>query len=277
MKKILTTVAMLVLAAATLSAQDLAQITETYNNGAAALANGEKTAALEYFQQALAAADALGETGKEVSENCKNVIPNLLVSIAKDTFKAGDIDGAIAKLKEAIPVAKGYGAEDVVADANTLIGQFLFQKGGNALNAKDYAAAADAYRQVLEATPTNGQAALRLGMALGASGDIDGAKEAFATAAANGQEKAANKQLSTLALKAAAASLKAKNYADAYEKALESAGYLPTANAYKIAGTAANALGNKADAVENLSKYLELSPNAKDAETIKAAITALKK
>ena len=44
-----------------------------------------------------------------------------------------------------------------------------------------------------------------------------------------------------------------------------------------IAGTAANSLSKKAEAIEYLGKYLEASPNASDAAQIKAVIDALKK
>ena len=165
----------------------------------------------------------------------------------------------------------------MAADATKLIPSVYLQQGNQALKAKDNLAAAEAFKAALEVDPTNANAALRLGSALSSLGDADGAIAAFETAAANGQETAANKQISTIFLKAASASLKAKDYQGAIDNATKSLSYNESANAYKIAGTAYSALGKKDNAIKNLSKYLELSPSAADAVQIKTAIENLKK
>ena len=277
MKRIIITLAAFAISASILSAQDIKSVSETFNSGATALNGGDKVTALASFKQAMADASALGEEGKEVIDNCKNIIPNLMTSIAKDTFKDGDVEGAINMAREAVSLAKEYGADEMASEAQKVIGQFLFQKGNNALNAKDFAAAADAYRQVLAEEPENGAASLRLGMALSNSGNFAEAEEAFKAAAANGQEAAANKQLSNLYVKAASAALKAKDFKTAYEKAVQSAEIVPSANACKIAGNAAAQLKNYKEAVSYFSKYLEINPSASDAAQTKATIEALKK
>lgn len=277
MKKIILTLASLALGAAVMSAQDLKAVSEIFNSGAESLNNGAKTEALASFQNALSQAAALGDEGKEVVDNCKNIIPNLTISIAKDLFKEGKVDEAIEKAKEALAFAKEYEIAEEVEDASKVIGQFMFQKGNDALNAKDFAGAAEAYKAVLDADPANGTAALRLGMALAGVGDVTAAEEAFNIAAANGQEAAAKKQLGNIALKAAAAALKAKDYQGALDNAVKSAEINPSANAFKIAGNAAAQLKKYKEAVEYFGKYLNISPNASDAAQIKATVEALKK
>lgn len=277
MKKIILTLASLALGAAVMSAQDLKAVSEIFNSGAESLNNGAKTEALASFQNALSQAAALGDEGKEVVDNCKNIIPNLMISIAKDLFKEDKIDEAIEKAKDALAFAKEYEIAEEVEDASKVIGQFMFQKGNDALNAKDFAAAAESYKAVLDADPANGTAALRLGMALAGAGDVTAAEEAFNIAAANGQEAAAKKQLGNIALKAAAAALKAKDYQGALDNAVKSAEINPSANAFKIAGNAAAQLKKYKEAVEYFGKYLNISPNASDAAQIKATVEALKK
>ncbi len=277
MKKVILTIASLALGAAVMSAQDLKAVSEIFNSGAESLNNGAKTEALASFQNALSQATALGDEGKEVVDNCKNIIPNLMISIAKDLFKEDKIDEAIEKAKEALAFAKEYEIAEEVEDASKVIGQFMFQKGNDALNAKDFAGAAEDYKAVLDADPANGTAALRLGMALAGAGDVTAAEEAFNIAAANGQEAAAKKQLGNIALKAAAAALKAKDYQGALDNAVKSAEINPSANAFKIAGNAAAQLKKYKEAVEYFGKYLNISPNASDAAQIKATIEALKK
>lgn len=275
MKKIFLSIAAVMMAAGIMSAQDINSVTEVYNNGAMELEMGNKEAALGYFQSALTAAEALGEEGAQIAENCKNTIPVLMASIAKDLVKAENFDGAIEQLKKTIEVAEGYGNAEVVEDAKTLIPQVLMSKAGDMLNAKNFAGAAETYQQVVAADTTNGMAALRLGMALGALGKNAEAENAYLLAARNGQEKQAMKQLSNTYVKQAAAALKAKKYQEAVDAALKSNGYLENATAMKVAGTAASQLKKNEDAVAYLEKYLQLSPNAKDAAQMNYTIAAL--
>ena len=261
MKKIFLMLVAAAMTALTVSAQDIAQATENYNNGAMELQMGNKDAALNYFQTALTMAEALGEEGAEVATNCKNAIPVLMVSIAKDLIKAENFDGAIEQLNKAIEVAESYGNADAAEDAKTLVPQVLMSKAGDMLNAKNFAGAAETYQQVVAADTTNGMAALRLGMALGALGKNAEAENAYLLAARHGQEKNAMKQLSSTYVKQAAAFLKVKKYQE-------------NATAMKVAGTAASQLKKNEDAIKYLEKYLELSPNAKDAAQMIYTIAA---
>lgn len=277
MKKIIVTLVSLAVCTAMMSAQDLKSVTDAFNAAAGAFGNGNKVEALSGFQKVLTEATALGDEGAEIVGKCQNFIPNLICSIAKDTFKAGDLEGAIVKAKEALAAAKEFGIDDLVASCQKTLGQFLLQKGNNALNAKDFATAIATYKDLLDADATNGIAALRLGMALSGSGDAAGAEEAFKQAAANGQEAAANKQLGKLILKNAQKAYTSGNFQQAIDSALKSVNYAPTAAAYKIAGNAAAQLKNFKDAITYMSKYLELDPAAKDADQTKANIEAFKK
>ena len=274
MKKIFMFFAAVVMAAGIASAQDINSVTETYNNGAMELEMGNKEAALGYFQAALTAAEELGEEGLQIAENCKNTIPVLMGSIAKDYIKAEQFDAALEQLNKTIEASELYGNADEAAEAKTLINQTLMAKGNSLINAKDFAAAIEVYNQVMAAEPTNAMAALRLGMAYGATGNTEEAEKAYLVAAENGKEKDAYKQLSNLFVKQAAAVLKSKNYAKAIELALKSNEYLENATAMKVAGTAASALQKNAEAISYLEKYLELSPNAKDAAQMKYTIAA---
>ena len=274
MKKIFLMMAVAVMSALTVSAQDLAQATENYNNGAMELNMGNKDAALNYFQTALTMAEALGDEGADIVTNCKNTIPVLMASIAKDLVKAENFDGALEQLNKTLEVAESYSNADVVEDVKTLIPQVLMSKAGDMLNAKNFAGAAETYQQVVAADTTNGMAALRLGMALGALGKNAEAENAYLLAARHGQEKNAMKQLSSTYVKQAAAFLKVKKYQDAVNAALKSNEYQENATAMKVAGTAASQLKKNEDAIKYLEKYLELSPNAKDAAQMMYTIAA---
>lgn len=276
MKKFIASIALCVIALASVSAQDLAQVTEIYNSGATALSEGNKTEALSAFEQALSLAEALGDEGKEIAENCKGVIPDIHLSIAKELVSEAKYDEAVAKLNTAVEVAGKYNDDAVVAEATELIPQVIMRKGGELINSKQYAEAAEAYKQVLELEPTNGVAALRLGIALSGEGKSSEAKEALKLAIENGQEAQAKKQLANVCLKDALASLKSKNYNDAIDSALENISYAgDNATAYQIAGQAAQQVGKYTDAIGYFEKYLELAPTAKNAGQIAFTVGAL--
>ena len=265
MRKIILLVASAIFAIGSLSAQDMAIATDTYNSGASSLQLGDNTGALFAFQEALKLGEACGEEGKELVNNCKEIIPKVTLAIAKDFIKAEKYDDAVKQLNLAKAVAALYkNNESVVSEVQYLIPQVAMSKATALLKAKDFAAAAEEFKKITAADSTNGNAFLRQGMAYSALGKIEDAEAAYLSAAANGQEKTAKKQLSTIFLKLAAGNLKTKKFNDAITNSEKSFQYLPNATAMKIAGTAASSLKNNSATIKYLEKYLELSPKAKD-------------
>ena len=274
MKKLIATIAAFTVALGAAFAQDLAAVTEVYNAGAEAVST-DKAAALKSFEEALKLAEALGDEGKEIVANCKNIIPNIRMSLAKDLVKESKFDEAVAALQEVEKVAEAYEAFDVADEAKTLVPQVKMSHAGNLLNGKDYDGAAAIYKEVLDADPANGNAALRLGVALNGAGKLEEAKAAFETAAANGQEATANKQIGNIYLKEAAAALKEKKYADAVAAAAKVNDYTENAQAWQIAGQASQAAGKNNDAIKYFEKYLEAAPTASNAGAIAFTVGAL--
>jgi len=249
-------------------------VTELYNAGAESISIN-KESALKSFEEALKQAEALGEEGQEVVANCKNIIPNLKLSIAKDLVKASQFDEAIEALKDVEKVAKEYGAEEVEVEAESLIPQIKMSKANGLYKAKDYDAAAAAFQEILDADPTNGNAAFYKGAALVGAGKNAEAIAAFEIAAANGQEANANKQIGNIYLKDAANALKAKKYADAVAAAAKVNDYTENAQAWQIAGQASQAAGKNNDAIKYFEKYLEAAPTASNAGAIAYTVGAL--
>lgn len=272
MKKVLLIIAATLATAVAVSAQDMAQATETYNNGAMALQAGDNAGALENFKSALTMAEACGEEGAEMVGNCKEYIPKIMFAIAKDSIKEGNYDKGLSEIDAAVAQAKEYGANDVVEDAEALVPQVLMNKANDLLKAKDLDGAIATYNRLLELNPANGTAQLRLGMAYAQKGDAANAEAAYLAAAANGQEKAAYKQLSTMYLKDAQKALKAQKYAEAYDAAMKSNGYVESGNALYFAGMAAQKLGQDANAIAAFEKFLVVAPNDKKANDIKCTL-----
>lgn len=276
MKKIISTLAALALAVGYVGAQDLTEITEMYNSGAEAIAAGDKEGALKSFEQAYELAAALGEEGAEIAENCKNVIPELNLSIAKSLVNDTKYTEAIDRIKTTISVAEKFANADILAEAKELLPKVVMQNASVLLNAKKYAEAAEAYKEVLSGDPANGLAAFRLGLALTGAGKTEEAKAALQTAAENGQQAQAYKQLANLFLKEAAADLKAKQYAKAVDAAVKVTEYDgKNSLAFQIAGQASQILNKDNDAIKYFEKYLELAPTAKNATQIAFTVGAL--
>ena len=260
MKKLIATIAVFTVALGAAFAQDLAAVTDLYNAGAEAVST-DKAAALKSFEEALTLAEALGDEGQEIVTNCKNIIPNLKMSLAKDLVKESKFDEAVAALQEVEKVAESYEAFDVADEAKTLIPQVKMSKANGLYKAKEYDAAAAAFKDILDADPTNGNAAFYMGAAL--------------LGAANGQEANANEQIGNIYLKEAAAALKDKKYADAVAAAAKVNDYTENAQAWQIAGQASQAAGKNSDAIKYFEKYLEAAPTASNAGAIAFTVGAL--
>jgi len=275
MKKFILAVAAFVMTASMISAQDMAQATELYNNGATALATKNYTGALDYFKQALEMGTTIGADADELVANCKNVIPGVSLQIAKDMIQNANYDEAAAQLEAAAAIAAEYENAEIVEEAKALVPQMWMKKGSDALKIKDFAAAADGFSKSLAADTTNAKAALALGQVLGAQGKTAEALEAFQHAAWNGEEADAKKQTSNIFVKEANAALKAQKFADAVKAANKANEALENATAYLIAGQASQKLNKNNDAIKNFEKYLELKPDASNANAITFTVAAL--
>ena len=281
MKKLIIALAAALMTAAAVSAQDLASATEAYNNGAAQLSEGNKVEALASFKEALVAAEALGAEGEELAANCKKVLPGLYLAIGKQYNNEKKFDEAAEMVAEAAKIAGEYGDEETAAEATgllpTLQASGALFNAENSLKAKDFAAAVEGYKKVLELDPSHAVASMRLVQALASSGKLDEAKEALKVAETNGKGADAAKALGQVLIGKASGALKAKKYAEAVSFAEDAATYVPdNANAYLIAGQAASKLPNKtASAISNFEKYLEVAGNAKNAGQIAYTVGAL--
>ena len=279
MKKLILVLATALLSAGIMSAQDLAQATEMYNNGANALTTGDKKSALEYFQKAYEMGKAIGDEAEELVKNCKQAIPTVMLSMAKELSNNKEYDNALERLQAAITVAKDFAVSEVEEEATSLLPQIELMKdmdaANDAFNAKDLAGAAALYNKVLEADPSNGPASIRLVQCLANAGKIDEAKAALATAEANGQGENAKKVIGGALLKVAASDLKEKKFAEALANAVQVNDYMENAQAFLVAGQASQQLKKNADAIKYFEQYLEAAPNAKNANAITFTLGAL--
>lgn len=280
MKKFVLILASLAVSAVVAVAQDMSAAVAMFNSGAESRSIGDNVTALEQFKQALTMGEACGEKGAELVENCRKAIPATILQIGKDLYnKQHDFDGAIAKIQEAVAVAKEYGVEGISDEADKLIPQITLTKtmgqANDAFKTQDFAAAIEGYKAVIAADSTNSAASLRLVQSYAAAGQLDQAKEALALATRNGQGDNAAKVLSTAFLRDAQAKIKVAKYAEAVVSANESAALNENANAYLMAASASSKMGKDADSIKYYEKYLQAAPDSKNAPAITFTIAAL--
>ena len=275
MKKLFLSIATLTICSALLSAQDMSQATELYNNGATALTTKDYASALENFQKALEMGKTIGPDADELVANCKAAIPGVALQIAKDLIQDSKYDEAKTKIDDAIKIATEYENNDVLAEAKALIPDMYAKKGSEALKLKDYAGAAAAFVDSYKADTTNGKTAITVAQLYGQLGKSDEALDMLQHAAWNGQEAEAKEQASNIYLREASSFLKSQKYADAVKAAEKANSYVENANAFLIAGQASQKLGKNNDAIENFTKYLDLKPTASNASAITFTVGAL--
>ena len=274
MKRLFVAVAAFALAAGIASAQDMSAAVETFNMGAQTL-ESNKAEALTQFKSALTQFEACdAEEAAEMIAQCKKIIPQTMVSIAKEQINESKYDEALETLKEAAGVAEGYGQEEIAAEAKDLVPTAYTRKGAALMKAKDFVNAAAAFKGAVALTPEDGQTQLLYGQALMQAGDNDTAVTALEAAAANGKEDQAKKLLSNLFLKEGMALVKANKSAEAITALEKANSYAESANAYKLIASANTKLGKSKAAIEAYKKYLEVDPNAKDAADVMFTIAA---
>ena len=274
MKRLFVAVAAFALAAGIASAQDMSAAVETFNMGAQTL-ESNKTEALAQFKSALTQFEACAaDEAADMIAQCKKIIPQTMVSIAKEQINESKYDEALETLKEAAGVAEGYGQEEIAVEAKDLVPTAYTRKGAALMKAKDFVNAAAAFKGAVALTPEDGQTQLLYGQALMQAGDNDTAVTALEAAAANGKEDQAKKLLSNLFLKEGMALVKANKSAEAITALEKANSYGESANAYKLIASANTKLGKSKAAIEAYKKYLDVDPNAKDAADVMFTIAA---
>ena len=273
MKRFFVVLAALGLSAAVAGAQDFNAAVDAFNAGAQAMETN-KTEALAQFRSALEQAQACTEEeAPEFVAKCKSAIVGALVSIAKDQINEDAYDEALATLAEAKTTAAEYEETEAAQEIATLIPNVYMRKGATQLKAKDAAGAAGTFKELVALTPEDGQANLLLGQALMQSGNMNGAIESLTKANELGEENAP-KLLSTAYLRQGQAFLKGGKNNEAVEAFEKSNSYAESGNAYLLMASALTKSGKSAKAIDAYKKYLELSPNAKNAADIIFTIAA---
>ncbi|MCR5017449.1 MAG: tetratricopeptide repeat protein [Bacteroidales bacterium] len=278
MKRLFAAVSALFLGAALAMAQDFNAAVDTFNSG---IQSESKLERLELVRSAMAQFQACEEDdAAAMVEKCKEIIPDILVSLGKESINDKKYDEALAYIREAIAIAKEYGlpaegSDSIEAKALKLIPDALMRKGTTLIKANDFAGAITSFQEALEYDAQNGKIWLLLAQSFIKTGDDNQAVEALKSAAEFGQAQKANTLLYKEYIKLGDAKKKERgglNDAIAfYEKALEI-----EENAQlvlKIANTHLQG-GANAKAISMFKRYLEINPEAENKSDVLYTIAA---
>ncbi|MBO7071218.1 MAG: tetratricopeptide repeat protein [Bacteroidales bacterium] len=278
MKRLFAAVSALFLGAALAMAQDFNAAVDTFNSG---IQSESKLERLELVRSAMAQFQACGEDdAAAMVEKCKEIIPDILLSLGKESINDKKYDEALAYLREAIAVAKEYelpseGSDSIEAKALKLIPDALMRKGTTLIKANDFAGAVGVLRESLEYDAENGKTWLFLAQSLIKTGADLEAVDALKSAAEFGQAQKANALLYKEYIKLGDAKKKERggmNEALAfYDKALEIEENPQLV--LKIANTHLQG-GANAKAISFFKRYLELSPESENANDVIYTIAA---
>lgn len=265
MKSFIATALFVVASLTFAQAQDINSAIEAYNAGATAAQDGNYADALTQLNKALEIGTALGEEGSSVVADCKSLIPQLYLRLAKEQAAEKKSDEALSTLSKAVETATAYNDENgIPAEANELSGKIYTVIASDAFNAKDFATALTNYNKVLEFDPENGAAYLRIGQALANTGKNAEAIAALEKAKTFGQEANGAKLLGSIYLKEAVAAQKTKKWDEVYAAAQKAVAQVDNAQGNKLLGLAAIELKKYSEAVTAWEKVMKAAPDAKD-------------
>lgn len=138
MKRFVIVIATFTLFARIGLAQNYNAAVETFNQGSQIIVT-DKLAALNLYKSALAQFKASKDAkASEMVTKCKEIIPQTLLSIAKDLIEANQINRAITTLKETVTVAGENGLDNLATEAKMLLANTLVKKGQNWMREKQY-------------------------------------------------------------------------------------------------------------------------------------------
>jgi tetratricopeptide (TPR) repeat protein len=168
MKKLkIALAAVALLAAGTLSAQDLSALNAKFTEAAAAVKAKNFAAAVPLFQQVIA--DGIDTEGAEaIVAGAKQALPQTIFRMGGAAIQAGEHDEALAAFTLAAELAELYGNVAVLNNARNWVSRTVMMQGASAFNDKDYATAAAIFQKGYDANPND--TALGMNLAMSYSG-----------------------------------------------------------------------------------------------------------
>lgn len=262
MKKLLV-LAIVLLAAGSLSAQD---VTTIYNEAGAAYNAKDFAGAAAKFEQVIEQGMDNEDAASQVA-TAKKTLPTCYFMMGGGAIRTKKYDEALKNFTKSAELAELYGDMSQMAKANGWVAKIYQIQGGEAFNNKDYATAASVFEKGYKADPDNTAMALNLAMSYCEMGEYEKGMDIYEAVAAKTHPKYAEdaakaKEMIALYTNNKVATLQAANDFD---------GIIAMADAL-LAKNPANALAEKVRlqayaSKKDFNKVIELGQAAADAQT----------
>ena len=262
MKKLLV-LAIVLLAAGSLSAQD---VTAIYNEAGAAYNAKDFAGAAAKFEQVIEQGMDNEDAASQVA-TAQKTLPTCYFMMGGGAIRTKKYDEALKNFTKSAELAELYGDMSQMAKANGWVAKIYQIQGGEAFNNKDYATAASVFEKGYKADPDNTAMALNLAMSYCEMGEYEKGMDIYEAVAAKTHPKYAEdaakaKEMIALYTNNKVATLQAANDFD---------GIIAMADAL-LAKNPANALAEKVRlqayaSKKDFNKVIELGQSAADAQT----------
>lgn len=146
-------------------------VINTFNDGAQLVSDGSFEDAVTKFEECYNLATELGEEGNNMKTKAAEQIPALHYRMAMDNYKARDIEGAIAKFKDAMKAGNKYGDEEIAGKSEKYIPQLYNLVGKTYVRQDKSELALSSFDSALVWNPEYAQAIFNKGMVYKASDD----------------------------------------------------------------------------------------------------------
>jgi len=255
-------------AAGSVSAQDLSALTAKYTEAAEALKAKQFAAAAPLFEQVIDEGLDI-EGAEELVAGAKQALPQAMFMVGGTAVQAGKHDEALTAFAKAAQLAELYGNPTVLGRAREWVGKTVTAQGATAFNNKDFAAAAAIFQKGYDANPKDTDVAINLAMSYAELKDFAKSGEIYKAVIALGAEDSrheanaakARENYSLDALAAASESAKAGDFAAAVAATDELLAVVPENAAAQL--TRVQALNS----MKNYAKVVEVGEAAAAAQT----------
>ncbi|WP_195461243.1 tetratricopeptide repeat protein [Alistipes sp. D31t1_170403_E11] len=187
MKKLLV-LAIVLLAAGSLSAQD---VTAIYNEAGAAYNAKDFAGAAAKFEQVIEQGMDNEDAASQVA-TAKKTLPTCYFMMGGGAIRTKKYDEALKNFTKSAELAELYGDMSQMAKANGWVAKIYQIQGGEAFNNKDYATAASVFEKGYKADPDNTAMALNLAMSYCEMGEYEKGMDIYEAIAAKTHPKYAD-------------------------------------------------------------------------------------
>lgn len=180
MKKLTTILsAVLIMVSFGLSAQDLNDAGEAYNEAISLTKENKTYEAIESYQECVEICSQLGEVGEGLQIKAETQISSLFMKLGIDAYKEKEYDTAVSLFEMSSTYAQKVGNKESAGKANNFIATSYAAKGNGHYKSKQYDQAIEMFNKAIMVNPEYFKAYYGLVISYNKTGNTEGLEEAI--------------------------------------------------------------------------------------------------